>query len=310
MVVVKDMNKHLGDKKILKDISFHISEGEAVGLIGRNGAGKTTLLKVITGQLKEDSGFVRVNGCKNIIHNMDKLKEVAFISSERSQLWNDMKLIYSYDNCAKMYGIKNYKDSLMKLAEQAGITEDMDKLVNTLSLGKLMRAEIVYAMLTNPKLLIMDEALVGIDVSAKEDIHSILTDIKNNSDSTVIYTTHNLMEIEHICDRVIILDNGEIIFDGDISKIMKEYSANYTLHIDLCGKIPDMEDLPVEKITISNENIIIEYDKKKLSTAIILNHIINKCNCHIGELHVEEPHLEDIVRRIFNDRSEKYKEIL
>lgn len=299
MIVVKDINKQLENKKILKNISFHICNGESVGLIGRNGAGKTTLLKVLTGQLKEDSGFVRVNGCKNIVYNVDKLKEVAFISGERSQLWSDMKLMYSYDNCAKMYGIRDYKIRLMELAELAGILKDMDKTVNTLSLGKLRRAELVYALLTCPKLLIMDEALVGLDVSAKENVMRFLEDIKNTTGTTIVYTTHNLMEIERICDRVIMLDKGRIIFDGSVSRMMKDYSANYTLHIELCGKIPDMEDLPVDKIMIDNSNMTIEYDKRKLSTAVIMEHIINKCNCTIGELHVEEPHLEDIVKMIY-----------
>lgn len=300
MIVVKDVNKQLGNKNILNNISFHISKGETVGLIGRNGAGKTTLLKVITGQLKEDSGFVRVNGCKSILHNVDKLKDVAFISGERSQIWNDMKLKYSYDNCAKMYGISDYKSRLKKLSELAGIAEDMDKTVNTLSLGKLMRAELVYALITDPKLLIMDEALVGIDVSAKENIMELLLDIKNKTDTTIIYTTHNLMEIEHLCDRVIVLDNGQIIFDGSVLKMMKDYSANYTLHMEICGQIPDMEDLPVDKIIIDNNKITVEYNKKKISTAVILEHIINKSNCIIGEVHVEEPHLEDIVKMIYS----------
>lgn len=263
MIVVKDVNKCLGNKQILKDISFHISTGEVVGLIGKNGAGKTTLLKVLTGQLREDSGFVRVNHRKNLFSHYDELKEVAFVSGERSQLWKDMKLQYSYDNCGKMYDLKKeYKDRLHYLTDRFGIQECLDKPVYMLSLGQKMRAEIVYALLPSPKLLIMDEAMVGLDVSVKEDITNLLIELRNKTDTTILYTTHNLLEIERICSRVILLDRGKILFDDSVDRIMGTYSAYYTMHLTISGQLPDMEDLPVEKMILENQHVTIQYDRK------------------------------------------------
>ena len=307
MIVVKNLYKKFKDKPVLEDISFHIAPCECVGIIGRNGAGKTTLLDIITGALKEDSGFIRVKGCKDIRKHFEVLKKISYVSGMRTQLWSDMKLIYSFENCAKMYGIKKeeYKKRLDVLVKQFEMEECLYKPVPYLSFGQKMRSELVYALLPKPKLLLLDEALVGIDVSVKENVVDLLRKLKEEQETTIIYTSHNLTEVEKLCDRVILIDEGRIIFDGRKDEIMKHYAPEYCIEVNIIGAIPDMEDLPIEKYSIDCEVLSIRFRKQKIETAEIIKHIFTKTrliNAEIKNIKVIEPNLEDTIKNIYNKK--------
>lgn len=302
MIVVKNISKTLNCKKVINDISFHIPPFECTGIIGKNGAGKTTLLNIMSGILKADCGFIRINSSKDILNDYKTLRKLVFVSGTKSQLWDDMKLIYSFDNCGKMYGIKKqqYIERLDVLTDILDIKDCLYKPVNYLSLGQRMRSELVYALLPEPEILFIDEAMIGLDVSVKERIVSVLYGLKNERKTTIIYTSHNLTEVEKLCDRIILIDSGRIIFDGSVSKIMKEYAPEYRIDFEIQGGFPDIEDLPVERYFIHKNILSIRFQKQKVSSSAIIRHITERCN--IVNIKVREPNLEDTIKKIYEGK--------
>lgn len=304
MIVVKNLYKKFQDKQVLEDISFHVAPFECVGIIGKNGAGKTTLLDIITGILREDSGFIRIKGGDNANRRFKTLKRISYISGMRSQLWEDMKLAYSFDNCAKMYDInyKEYKKRKDILVEYLELENCLDKPIGYLSLGQKMRGELIYALLPEPEILFLDEALIGIDISAKEKVMSLLEELKIKHKTTIIYTSHNLAEVERLCDKIILIDKGRIIFDGKKDYIMEHYAPEYLIEINIIGEFPDMEDLPIEKYCIDDEKLSIRFRKQKISSAEIIKHIFDKtaqAKAIIKDIKIIEPKLEDTIKNIY-----------
>ncbi len=297
MIVLKNICKTFEDKKVLEDISFHIAEGESVGIIGLNGAGKTTLLNIIAGLLKPDSGFIRINGAKQLIAKRPALKEVAYISGTKSQLWEDMVIKSSFENAAIMYGIDSdsYNHTLDEMDEVLRVKELLDTNPKNLSLGERMRCELMYALLTNPKILMLDEAMIGLDVTIK---HQIVEYFANNrSKYTLLYTSHNLLEVERICDRIILIDKGKIIYDGKTKNIIKEFSPMHRLEFNIQGMFPDFLDIPVRKYKVNNNQLTIEYDKEIIDTAQIIKYVMSTNK--INDVRLFEPDLEDTIKKIY-----------
>lgn len=299
MIVLKNISKRLQNKLILDDISFHISQNENVGIIGLNGAGKTTLLNVISGLIEPDGGFLRVGGTKNLLESNAARRKIAYVSATKSQLWEDIKIQDSFEHCIKMYQIPK-KDAKVRLEELEKIFEIGDflnTLPQNLSLGERMRCELVYALLIQPQILLLDEALIGLDVSIKYKIIQYFSKMREEKKSTIIYTSHNLTEVEKLCDRIILIDHGRMIFDGSVERILREYSPQYHLEIQVGENLPDFEDLPFEKITIEKDRIHIVYDNQKIDTAQILKHIMEKNK--IMDIRLFEPDLERTIQKIY-----------
>lgn len=299
MIVLKDITKRLQEKTVLKDISFHIAPNETVGLIGLNGAGKTTLLNVMTGMLKPDSGFIRVGGTENVIENHGVLRDIVYVSGTKSQLWEDIRVKDSFTYCIKMYKIpkKEAEKRLSELEEMFEISELLDSVPRSLSLGEKMRCELVYALLAEPKLLLLDEVMIGLDVSIKYKIMQYFERLREEKKTTIIYTSHNLVEVEKLCDRVILIDKGRIIFDGSVDRIMREFSPLYHMELKLGAQLPDLEDLPFEKISIEKDILHIVYDDQKIDTAQILRHIMEKSK--IEDVRFSPPDLEETIKKIY-----------
>lgn len=302
MIVVKDVSKRLGEKQVLKDVSFHTAPCECLGIIGKNGAGKTTLLNIISGILKQDSGFVRINGSRDIMHDYETLKKMSYVSGTKNQLWTDMKLIYSFESCGRMYGIKkrDFSERLTRLMDIFDIRDCLDKLPMNLSLGQRIRSELVYALLSEPEILFLDEALIGLDVTVKERVMELFAKMKEDRKTTILYTSHNLVEIEKLCDRVILLDEGRIIFDGRVERLMQEYAPEYQVDIGINGDFPDLEDLPVEKYVLDKNVLSVRFDKQKVATSAVINHILNRCQ--INRIKIIEPNLEDTIKKIYEGK--------
>lgn len=299
MIVLKDVNKKFGDKAVLENISFHIAPGEKVGIIGQNGAGKTTLLRVISGILKPDDGFIRIHNTENPLASYSVLRNIAYVSGTQSQLWKDMKIKDSFDNCVKMYKIpkEDAKKRLNRLIDTFAIQSMLSKTPETLSLGERMRCELVYALIAQTPILMMDEAMIGLDVSIKHKIMQHLEEYCQKKQCTMIYTSHNLIEVEKLCDRVILIDKGKILFDGSIDRIMREFSPLYHMEIKIGENLPDLEDLPIEKLSIQKDFLHIVYDTKKIETVQIMKHLMSKIR--LEDVRLYEPDLEGTIKKIY-----------
>ena len=296
MLVLKEISKSLQGKSILNNVSFHISPNETVGIIGRNGAGKTTLLKIMTGLLEPEEGFLRVGETEVQIEDKKMLKNISYISGDKHQLWEDIRIRDSLAHGVKMYGIPPYEAEkrFMELNQVFEIQAFLDALPQTLSLGERMRCELVYGLLSAPKLLLLDEAMIGLDISMKYKIMEYFQQVKKTEDITILYTSHNFGEIETLCDRILLLDEGRILFDGSVEQMVGIFAPLYQLEITVADRIPDFEDLPLEKFVISNQRIQIVYDKQKIDTAQILEHILAQTK--VLDVRLLEPNLEETIK--------------
>lgn len=303
MIVLKDICKAFENRKVLDKISFHIAPKEVVGIIGLNGAGKTTLLNIISGILKPDNGFIRINGAESPLENYNMLRKITYVSGIKSQLWEDMRIKDSFDNCITMYNLdkQNAKSRLEQLSNLFEIKAFLNSMPKSLSLGERMRCELVYALLTDPEILLLDEAMIGLDVSVKYKIMEYFEEFKRSRKTTMLVTSHNLLELERLCDRIILLDGGKIIFDGSLDRIMKEYSPLYHMEVKIEGQLPDFEDLPLEKFFYTNDVLDVVFDKKKIEAAPIIKHIMAKCTIKDVKLH--EPDLEGTIRKIYGRKN-------
>ena len=299
MIVLKDICKKLGENQVLDHISFHISPNENVGIIGLNAAGKTTLLNVIAGVLKPDSGFIRVGGSENVFEDKKMLRKLSYVSGMGHQLWEDLRVKDSFENGIKMYHLdeKRAKVRLEELEELFEIKDLVHMRPQKLSLGERMRCELVYGLLAEPKILMLDEAMIGLDVSVKYKIMEYFQEYRKKRQSTILFTSHNLMEVENLCDRIILLDKGTVIFDGSVERIMKEFAPLYRMKMKTEGVLPDFDDLPLEKIRILQDGIEVIYDQQKIKTEQILEQVVKKTP--VEEVKLYEPDLEGTIKKIY-----------
>lgn len=300
MITVDNINKSFEGVKRIDSLSFHIPKGEIVGFIGANGAGKTTTMKMLTGILKPDSGLIRVAGTNPIRNRQESLKNIGFINGIGTQLWRDMRLKDSYYLAKEMYKINNtdFNNNMKNLTRKLDLNEILELQVNELSLGQRMRAEVAYSLLHNPKVLYLDEATIGLDVVSKEKVLNIIKDVNTENDTTIFFASNNLSDIEKTCRRIIVIDKGKKIYEGDLSKLKKHYTNEYLLKVKIeNGKIPDFQDLPIRKYKIEEDNLLIYYKNNNINASTILKHIIKQC--FIKDIKIIEPSLESVIRNIY-----------
>lgn len=275
----------------VKDISFDIKTGEAVGYLGPNGAGKSTMIKMLTGILMPTSGELQVNGTLPFKHRKELAKEIGVVFGQRSQLWWDIPVIDSFELHKHIYKIsdKAYEERLSNYIELLQMEEFMNKPVRQLSLGQRMRAEIALALIHDPKILFLDEPTIGLDVVGKHRIREFLKHINQMNHTTILLTTHDLKDIEAICDRILIVNNGSCYFDGTVGELhknlgpmKKKVAIEFTEHpgevsipsatlikddgprkifefdegVDIIARLAELpEDLQVKDISIENMDI-------------------------------------------------------
>lgn len=284
-------------------INFEIQKGELVGYIGENGAGKSTTIKMLTGLLTPTSGEIVVNGLVPNEKRIQNNKNIGAVFGQKTQLWWDLPVIESFRLIKKMFKIpeNEYRKNLKRFTEILNLEDLLDKQVKNLSLGQKMRCEIAATFLHNPKIVYLDEPTIGLDVFVKENIRKFIKEINKEKKTTVILTTHDLKDIEDVCDRIILLDRGQIIYDGEKQKF-KDIYGKYTL----AELIVSSKNLSVKDKLKSNNFEIIEENENKMKikfkhdeTTIVK--IMNDISeyCVIEDIHMRESELEDILKEIY-----------
>ena len=298
------------EKKIIRavdNISFEINKGEIVGYIGVNGAGKSTTIKMLTGILTPTTGTIKVFNKEP--HEFRSLisKEIGVVFGQRSQLLWDLPVIDTFNLFSKIYEIPIhiYKTRLKELVNYVGIDNLLNIPVRKLSLGQRMCCEIVASLLHNPKILFLDEPTIGLDIINKEKIRKLIRLINEKFGTTVILTTHDLYEIEQLCNRVIIIDKGKKIYDGTLMKLRNLYGGFTTVKVELLSELENLNYL-VEKIIelceynviLDKNSIIIKYNNKFHNSADVLSFIIKNISS-IKDIHIIETSIEDIIKQIY-----------
>lgn len=294
-------------KKAVDDVSFTINDGEIVGYIGANGAGKSTTIKMMTGMLTPTSGEVLVNG---VIPYKDRKKNaynIGVVFGQRTQLWWDLPLSESFTLLKEIYEVddKSYEDRMKFLCDVLDLNEFMLSPVRTLSLGQRMRADIAAALINNPKIIYLDEPTIGLDVVVKEKVRQAIKEIKKQYGTTVILTTHDLSDIEELCDRIIIIDKGKKIYDGGIKEIKDKYGYMTTAEISVKENkqinINDNFKLEEDNLNYKFEEgkLIITFNKNKVSSTEIIQYVMS--NMNVVDFKINETSIEDIIKKIYRN---------
>ena len=211
------------EKKAVDNISFNIDEGEIVGYIGPNGAGKSTTIKILVGILTPTFGQVEVKGIIPYNNRQENARNIGVVFGQRTQLWWDIPVSETLDLLRHMYKVPLdvYKKNLELFTDILGIDKFIHTPVRQLSLGQRMRADICAALLHNPPIVYLDEPTIGLDVVVKENIRTFIKEINRQRKTTVLLTTHDVSDIEKLCSRVMVIDKGQIMYDGSL-ELLKE----------------------------------------------------------------------------------------
>ena len=282
------------------DVNFTIEEGELVGYIGENGAGKSTTIKMLTGLLTPTTGKVLVNGIVPNEKRIENNKNIGAVFGQKTQLWWDLPVIESFRLIKKMYKIpeNEYRKNLKKFTEILELEELLEKQVKNLSLGQKMRCEIAATFIHNPKIVYLDEPTIGLDVLVKENIRKFIKDINKEKKTTVILTTHDLKDIEDVCDRIILLDKGKIIYDGEKQKFKDTYGKYVTAEFIVSSKNEEINQLTNAEVLEETQNKLkVKFMHDETTIVKIMNEISN--HCKIEDIHMKEAELEDILKEVY-----------
>lgn len=214
-------------KVALDNISFQIDQGDSVAYIGPNGSGKSTTIKLLTGLLTPTFGKVTVNGLEPYKKRKENAMNIGFVFGQRTQLWWDLPITESFDLLKEIYRIPNavYKRNLEILVTLLDLQGFSEVPVRQLSLGQRMRAEVACAFLHRPRIVYLDEPTIGIDIVTKAKIRDFLRDINKEEKTTIILTSHDIDDIETVCKRLILIDKGHIVYDGQIADFVERYAV-------------------------------------------------------------------------------------
>ena len=290
--------------KALKKISFTINKGELVGFIGPNGAGKTTTIKVLSGLLYPTKGFVNVLGYDPWDRKTDFLKNISTVFGQKNQLWWDLPAQDTFDLNKAIYELKDkdYEDSLEELTRILEVKDLVNRQVRKLSLGQRMRLELVAALLHRPKILFLDEPTIGLDVVAQAKVREFIYEYNKRYEATIILTSHNMDDLLHLIERVIVINDGQIIFDGKLNDLIKQFAKDKIIKVFLSKETDFKKFEEIGKVkSIDYPEVVLSVPRQ--ASALAAAEILQ--NFPIADLNIEEESIEDIIRRVFRGDLEK-----
>jgi ABC-2 type transport system ATP-binding protein len=280
----------------VRDISFRVERGELLGYLGPNGAGKSTTIKMLTGILVPSSGRVSVAGLDPSKRRIELARRIGAMFGQRVQLWWDLPLIDSFELLRHIYRVPadTYRSSLERFREVLDLDPFLHTPVRQLSLGQRIRGELTAAMLHEPELLFLDEPTIGLDVVAKQRVRDFLVEINRGRGVTVLLTTHDLGDIERLCERLLVIDHGSLIWDGRIDELKERYGAERTLIVDLeePGPALAIDGARVERVDGPRQWLRFRGPAAGLTARVA-------AAARLVDLQIAEPDIEEIVRRIY-----------
>lgn len=297
-------------KKAIDKITFELKRGEVLGYIGKNGAGKSTMIKILCGILTPTSGEAKVSQIVPYKKRMENAKNIGVVFGQRTQLWWDLPLIDSFNLLKKVYRISDekYKKRLDYFDEVFDISKYYDSLVRTLSLGERMKADIVASMLHNPKVLFLDEPTIGLDFRSKRKMREVILDINKKYKTSIILTTHDLRDIEELCKKIIIIDNGKKIYDDSMNSLRKIYGNYKLIEADLVSKsfFTDLEKtlskLGFEtKLLKNQQKVTIMFEEQKENISKLMEIIFSKN--YLKNITIKDNSLENIIEKIYEENN-------
>lgn len=283
----------------INHLSFEIKSGERIAFIGPNGAGKSTTIKMLTGILYPTSGTIHVLGHLPWKSRHELGFSIGTVFGQRSQLWYHLPPMDTFSLLSKIYELDHtfYKKRLKELIQVFEIEPYLKKPVRQLSLGERMRCEIVASLLHKPKILFLDEPTIGLDVNAKLIIRDLLNKLSQEENTTLFLTSHDMADVEKVCDRVLILDKGSVVMNSSITDLKRTYLRRKV--VTLTTDIEHLQlNLPGIKILKSeNYHFICEIDLEKITIEKVIQKALEIAN--LKDMTVEDPSMEEIIREIY-----------
>jgi ABC-2 type transport system ATP-binding protein len=293
------------EKLAVDRINLAIEQGEAVAYVGPNGAGKSTTIKMLTGILVPTSGRITVDGLIPHKDRMENSKKIGVVFGQRTQLWWDLPVIESLSLLKDIYEIPDniYRDNLDRFVELLGMEDFLQLSARKISLGQRMRADLAAALLHNPKIVYLDEPTIGLDIAVKERIRKFIKEMNREQGTTIMLTTHDLDDIEDICRRLVIIDQGRIIYDGELQAIKDTYLREKTIHFQVQNAIPSLskwiEDLP--GVTLENNKGLqfsVRFDRFQISAGEVAGRVMK--HGEVVDFRIDEPKIEHVIRKVYD----------
>lgn len=280
-------------------ISFQIPRGALVGYLGPNGAGKSTTIKMLTGLLVPTSGVIEVNGFTPWRDRERYVARIGAVFGQRTTLWWDLPVIESLELLQFIYQVPpdRFQQNLAEFRKLLELDEFLRTPVRSLSLGQRMRADLCAAMLHDPDLIFLDEPTIGLDVVAKERMRSFIAYINRARGTTIVLTTHDLADVEKLCERVLIIDHGHLLFDGKLATLLTRFGGQRELVVDLAESYADVAIAGAEVSAQDGLRIIYRFDGNTISAADLISRLSSRYR--LRDLSVREPQIEETIHRIY-----------
>lgn len=290
-------------RQAVKDISFNIERGEMVGFIGPNGAGKSTTIKMLSGILYPDKGDIKVNGYIPYKQRKEYVGSIGVVFGQKSQLQWDLPVIDSFELLKAIYRVPEdrYRKNLERFTDMLDMGSFLNQPVRQLSLGQRMRADIVAALLHSPEIVFFDEPTIGVDVVGKESIRDFIRELNEKDRVTMIFTTHDMQDIEKTCKRLIIIDDGTKVYDGSLLGIREKYGTTRQLDVEFSSRceIKSIGKVEIRELDHSDgRKKRFVFENKEVQINELMNHLLT--NYDVRDINISEPEIEGIIRKIYN----------
>lgn len=292
--------------RAVDNISMNISQGEIVGYLGPNGAGKSTTIKMMTGILEPTSGEILVGGNVPYKNRTANAQEIGVVFGQRSQLWWALPLVESFKILKDIYSVsdKDYNDMLALYKSLVDIEPLLHKPVRQMSLGQRTLSDILAAFLHNPKIVFLDEPTIGLDVSMKAKIRTLIHALNKEKNTTVILTTHDMGDVDALCQRIVIIDKGKMLYDNDIEHLKSFFGSYRTLKIRIDGDLKQQsekiqKEIPDFSVSSDEEWISVLVDEEKAGVMEVLSQL--QKSYQIRDMQLEEISTEEVIKKIYEE---------
>ena len=285
----------------VEDLNLEIDEGEMIGYIGANGAGKSTTVKMLTGILEPSSGEIEVDKLDPHKQRKKNAMNIGVVFGQKTQLWWDLPVRESFKLLKEIYEVsdEDYDERIDEFDDVLHLSDFWDQPVRKLSLGQKMRCELAAAFLHHPKIVYLDEPTIGLDVAVKERIRDFIKKMNREEKITVMLTTHDIDDIEDLCERIVVLDEGKKIYDGRLDSLVNRFTSRRMI-VDVRNSEDFSIDTDgVQEVKKDNSNVEIVFDRSVLSASDLMRELLE--NYDVVDFQIKEPDIGSVVKKIYNE---------
>ena len=285
----------------VEDLDLKIDEGEMIGYIGANGAGKSTTVKMLTGILEPSSGKIEVDGLNPHKHRKKNAMNIGVVFGQKTQLWWDLPVRESFKLLKEVYEVsdEDYEARIEEFDDVLQLSDFWDQPVRKLSLGQKMRCELAAAFLHHPKIVYLDEPTIGLDVAVKERIRDFIKKMNGEKNITVMLTTHDIGDIEDLCDRVVVLDQGRKIYDGELDTLVNRFTSRRLVMELRDGEEFDIDMDGIQEVKKEEGSVEVVFDRDIISASDLMREILDKYD--VLDFRIREPDIESVVKKVYNE---------